>query len=325
MLKRTTRRARFGTATVAVIAVAATTINGSSSSAAKTSSTNKLRSILFVNPLPKYPQWREIGDCIASQAKARGVSETETGPSTGTLDAATMIQQVQQGIANHVGAILTFPASAEFEPVLEQARKAGIIVGTMYGAGAFKAANVDIGANFTQLGRAYVQTIAARKGIQHVGLIAQGLTGAAKAWTDSVQANAKKTKNVIIDAVVYTNDDPSKALDASVNLLTAHPDINILASHMGTATQGATQAIKEKGDVGKVVFVANGSSAIALQGLQNGTIYRVLVQSLCAGGTSAVNAIVGIGDGKKEPAAIAVPVQLVGIDAYKKLLTKGWS
>ncbi len=328
MRKRQTRRARFGAATVAMIAVAATIIDSSPSSAAQASSartTNKLRSILFVNPLPKYPQWRVIGDCVASQAKARGVSETETGPSTGTLDATTMIKQVQQGIANHVGAILTYPASPEFEPLLEQARKAGIIVGTMYGAGAFKAANVDVGANFVQLGQAYVRSIAARKGMQHVGLIAVGATGVGKVWTDSVEASAKKTKNVVVDGVVYTNDNPSKALDQAINLLTAHPAINVLASHMGTATQGATQAIKEKGDLGKVVFVGNGSSGAALQGLREGTIYTILLQSLCAGGTSAVDAVVGIANGKPEPAAIAVPVQLVGLAAYNKLLAKGWS
>ena len=36
---------------------------------APASAETKLKSLLFVNPLPKYPAWRLIGDCIAEQAK----------------------------------------------------------------------------------------------------------------------------------------------------------------------------------------------------------------------------------------------------------------
>lgn len=323
MFRLKTKRAGFGMATVAILTFAAATFDVSSGSAAP--SRSKPSSILFVNPLPKYPQWRVIGDCVAKQAKAQSVQETETGPTTGSLDAAVMIQQIQQGIANHVGALLTYPASPAFEPLLEQARKAGIIVATMYGAGAFKAANVDIGADFVKLGQAYADSIAGRKGPQHVGLIAVGPTGVGKVWIDAFRAEAKKVKNVSLDAVVYTNDDPTKALDASVNLLTAHPEINVLASHMGTATAGAVEAIKEKGDSGKVFFVANGSSGAALQGLKNHTIYRVLVQNLCKGGTAAVKAVVRIANGQSVPKAIAVQVKLIGLKSYKKYLAQGWS
>ena len=328
MLKRKTKRARFGAATVAIIALATSLLGGSPSFAAKapsSTSANKLRSLLFVNPLPKYPQWRLIGDCVAKQAKALGVPETEAGPSGGTLDAGVMIQQVQQGIANHVGAILTFPASAAFEPLFEQARKAGIIVGTMYGGGDFKAANVDIGADFAQLAKSTVQAIAERKGPQHVGLLVVGPSGAGKAYSDGFMAAAKKTKNVTVVAVVYTNDNPTVALEDSINLLTTHPDITILATHMGTVTQGATQAIKEKGYLGKAFLVGNGATGAALQGLKEGTIYRMLLQSLCAGGTSAVNALVGIAAGKPEPAFVPVPIMLVGLKDYYKYMAKGWS
>ncbi|RUU55016.1 hypothetical protein EOD04_32390, partial [Mesorhizobium sp. M2C.T.Ca.TU.009.01.2.1] len=78
-----------------------------------------LSSILFVNPLPKYPAWRLIGDCVANRAKELGIPATESGPTTGNLDATVMIQQIQQGIANKAGAILTFPATAGFVPVLQ--------------------------------------------------------------------------------------------------------------------------------------------------------------------------------------------------------------
>ena len=75
-----------------------------------------LKSILFVNPLPQYPAWRLIGDCVAKEAEAKGVPATESGPTDETVNTTVMMQQVQQGIANDVGAIVTFPATEGFVP-----------------------------------------------------------------------------------------------------------------------------------------------------------------------------------------------------------------
>src|ERR1700754_1349346 len=50
----------------------------------------------FVNPLPQYPAWRTIGDCMKDAATARGIDFTESGPTGGALDATKMIQQIQQ-------------------------------------------------------------------------------------------------------------------------------------------------------------------------------------------------------------------------------------
>ena len=79
-----------------------------------------IKSILFVNPLPKYPAWRLIGDCVAKEAQANNIPATESGPTDGTLNTTMMMQQVQQGIANEVGAIVTFPATDGFMPLLHK-------------------------------------------------------------------------------------------------------------------------------------------------------------------------------------------------------------
>src|SRR5215475_8870014 len=122
----------------ALVAVATLTASACSSSTASGSSTStstkKLSSLLFVNPLPNYPQWKLIGQCMSAEAKTLGVPYTETGP-TGVLNPVQMVQEVQTGIANKAGAIVTFPASLAFGPVLQQAHQAGIITGTMYGGG----------------------------------------------------------------------------------------------------------------------------------------------------------------------------------------------
>ncbi|MDQ0474094.1 sugar ABC transporter substrate-binding protein [Labrys wisconsinensis] len=284
-----------------------------------------LSSILFVNPLPKYPAWRLIGDCLASRAKELEIPVTESGPTGGALDATVMIQQIQQGIANKVGAIATFPATNGFVPVLQQAGKAGIRVGTFYGAaGTESGSGVNIGANFERVGEIFAEAIARRPGPQKVGLMAQGPSGAAKAFVDAFTAAAAKTANVTVTAVVYTNDDASKALDQASTLLTAHPDVNVIASHMGTATQGAVAAIKSKGLVGKVVFVANGIAGGGEQGLKDGTVYTLMLQDLCTAGSSMADSLAALALGKPVPAQIDVGVRMFGADDYKDYLAKGW-
>ena len=285
----------------------------------------ELKSILFVNPLPQYPAWRLIGDCVADAAKEAGVKETESGPTDGTLNTTMMIQQIQQGIANDVGAIITFPATDGFTPMLQQARDAGILVGTLYGAGGTESgADVNVGANFAVVGQIFAEAIAQRDGPQNVGLMIQGPSGAGKAFSEAFEAAAAKTDNVKVVAVVNTNDDASKALDQASALLTAHPEINVIASHMGTATQGATAAIKAKDLVGKVVFVANGPAGGGREGLSDGTVYRLMMQDLCNAGGQIVDALVKISDGESVPSNLDVGVKMFGEEGIQDYLDKGW-
>lgn len=284
-----------------------------------------VKSILFVNPLPKYPAWRLIGDCVAQRAKKLGIPETETGSTTGALDQNAMLEQIEQGIADRYGAILTFPATSGFAPLLQQAHKRGILVGTFWGsAGTQSGSNVNVGANFAQVGAIFVEAIAGRPGEQHVGLVVGGPTGAGKAFVDGFKAAAAKTKNITVEAVVFDNEDASKALDLTNALLAAHPDINVIASHTGTATQGATAAIKSRGLVGKVVFVANGTAGGGLHGLDDGTVYKLMLQDLCGAGDEMVDAIAKIAAGEPVPPQIDVGIQMFGKSQVAPYLAKGW-
>ena len=63
--------------------------------------------------------------------------------------------------------------------------------------------------------------------------------------------------NVKVVATAFDGGDPSKTVDVAEQLLTAHPETNILFSWEGTAVAGISTAIKEKGKVGKVFGVVN--------------------------------------------------------------------
>lgn len=279
-----------------------------------------LASAVFVNPLPQYPAWRTIGDCMADAAKARGIDFTESGPTGGTLDATKMIQQIQQATANKKGAIITFPASDAFTPVLQQAQQAGIVTGTLYGDGG----DVVVGPNYTELGKMYVDAIAKRPGQQNIGLMAQNDTGQAKQWADGVAAAAKATTNVKVVGTVYTNDDAAKALDQANALLTAHPEINVIASHMGSVTPGVVAAIKARNLVGKVVLVASGADNGGKEAVADGIAYGAWLQGLCEEGKTILDAVADKAAGKTVAAHIDAKEIIATKDDLTTLLGQGW-
>ncbi|HEV7708915.1 MAG TPA: sugar ABC transporter substrate-binding protein [Asanoa sp.] len=279
-----------------------------------------LTSAEFVNPLPQYPAWRTIGDCMADAAKARGIDFTESGPTGGTLDATKMIQQIQQATANKKGAIITFPASDAFTPVLQQAQKAGIITGTLYGDGG----DIVVGPNYTELGKMFVDSIAKRPGQQNLGLMAQSDTGQAKQWADGVAAAAKATPNVKVVGTVYTNDDAAKALDQANALLTAHPEINVIASHMGSVTPGVVAAIKARKLVGKVALVASGADNGGKEAVADGIAYGAWLQGLCEEGKTVLDAVADKAEGKTVAARIDAKETIGTKDDLTTLLGQGW-
>jgi len=298
--------------------------SGSSSGSGTTSAeAGKLESILFVNPLPNYPQWRLIGDCFRRAAEAQGIEASEAG-STGDLDPNEMLQQVQRGISAREGAIVTHPASAAFGPVLDQARAAGIVVGTMYGGEGTALGQFNTGPDFRALGRLFVEPLAERPGPQRVGLLAASPTGQAKDWVDGFKAAAAETDNVEVVGVVYTEDSPTKALSEANALLAAHPDINVLASHMGTATTPSVSAIKAKGLRGRAIMLANGGVGGGIEGAREGIVYRFMLQNLCKEGEDAVNAAVALAEGRTAPEQIEVEVAMVGLDDYETYEQRGW-
>lgn len=290
-------------------------------------------SVLFVNPLPNYPVWRLIGDCMADQADERGVEFSESGPTGQAIDATAMIEQIQQGIANNVGGIITLPASEAFGPLLQQARDAGIVTETMYGSGAADSgADINIGADWTAQGQMVIDQVAEIEGTKYVGLIAAGDTGVGGSWLDGVKAAAAEHDDIEIVGEVYTGDDSSQALTQVTALLTAHPEINVIATHMGTVTQGGVTALETAGRL-DVKFLAGGKDNGGIEGLESGAIYRLLLGDFCQVGKDAVDAVVDrieSGEGPAdEPVFISTTndqsLRYADLDEARELIDQGWS
>ena len=284
----------------------------------------KAMTIQFVNPLPSYPTWKQIGECMKEEAEARGADYTESGPTGQALDASAMIQQVQQAIANKKNAVVTMPVSDGFAPILKQAQDADVVTGTIYGPGGEESgADYNIGPDWTYIGETLVNAVAALPGDHVLGLVAAADSGLGKSWLDGVKAAVAKTDNVTIAGEVYTGDDATKALPQVTALLTAHPDVTEIVTHMGTTTPGATAAIKAKGRQGKTFLVAGGHDNGGTEAMEEGTANLMLLQDVCTLGKQMVDGVVDVHEGKT-PEEVPVQIAVVGKDEVQSYLDKGW-
>ncbi|MFI5959385.1 sugar ABC transporter substrate-binding protein [Cryptosporangium sp. NPDC051539] len=308
--------------TSAIVLVGLTACSdGTASTGPVTSGKPGAMTIQFVNPLPNYPTWKLIGDCMEKEAVKRGAEFTESGPSGQALDASAMIQQVQQAIANKKGAVITMPVSDGFAPVLKQAQSSGMVTGTLYGTPGD--ADINAGPDWSEIGQKLVSAVAALPGQHVLGLVAAADTGLGKSWLDGVKAAAATASNVKIAGEVYTGDDAAKALPQVNALLTAHPDVTEIVTHMGTTTPGAVAAIKSQGRKGKTFLLAGGHDNGGTEALQEGTANLVLLQNVCSLGTELVDGVMDVHEKKPAP-TVPVRIQVVGKDQMQALLDQGW-
>ncbi|WP_249998509.1 substrate-binding domain-containing protein [Actinoplanes sp. M2I2] len=280
--------------------------------------------IQFVNPLPSYPTWRLIGDCMKEEAEKNGADFTMSGPTGQGLNAGAMIQQVQQATATKKDAVITFPAGEGFNQVLKQAQASGVVTGTFYGpGGADSGADINAAPDFGVIGSQLVEAVSALPGEHVIGLVAAAGTGLGKSWLDGVKAAVAKTGNVSIAGEVYTGDDAAKALPQVTGLLTAHPDITQILTHMGTTTPGAVSAIKARGLQGKAFLLAVGHDNGGTEALKSGSGNLMLMQNVCLLGKDMVDRVVAKQEGRATP-PIPVGIEVVGQDRMQKYLDEGW-
>jgi ribose transport system substrate-binding protein len=122
---------------------------------------------------------------------------------------------------------------------------------------------------------------------------------------------AAKFPRMQIVARQYSMSDRSKAMTATENFLTAHPDLKGIFASAEPASVGAALALKSRGLAGKVKFVAFDASDTMIEDLKNGVIDAMVVQDPFKMGFEAVETLVQKLNGQTPPKKIDLPAQLV--------------
>ncbi len=109
---------------------------------------------------------------------------------------------------------------------------------------------------------------------------------------------AKEFPKIHIAAQQYGLSDRAKAMAATENILTAHPDLDGLFASSEPSSVGAALAIKARGLTGKLKFVSFDSAPSMIEDLKAGTISAMVVQDPYRIGYEAVRTLVDKINGK---------------------------
>lgn len=114
-----------------------------------------------------------------------------------------------------------------------------------------------------------------------------------------------------IVAQQFGQSDRSKAMAATENILTAHPDLDGLFASSEPSSVGASLALKSRGLGGKVHLVAFDSSDGMVEDLKAGVIAAMVVQDPFRMGHDAVKTIVEKLNGQTPPKKIDLSARVV--------------
>jgi ribose transport system substrate-binding protein len=112
------------------------------------------------------------------------------------------------------------------------------------------------------------------------------------------EALAQEFPGLQLVAEQYSMSDRAKAMSAAENILTAHPQLDGLFASSEPSSVGAAQAVKSRGLVGKMKFVAFDSSEGLVADLNEGVIDALVAQDPFKMGYEAVRAVTDKLNGK---------------------------
>lgn len=146
----------------------------------------------------------------------------------------------------------------------------------------------------------------ANKSPCHVGL----MEGVANFPYDKEQegpfkAELAKFSNVKLDAITYGGYTNATGLKAAQDLLTAHPDLNVVASFGDNQSLGIYDAIKGAGKTGQIKITSVGGTADAVKEIKAGRWFASTVALPYNEMVVAMNAVVGAARGVKTAIGIA--------------------
>lgn len=197
------------------------------------------------------------------------------GPSQ--ADAAAQVQLVESLIAQGVDAICIVPFSVEaVEPVLQKARRQGIIVISHEAAG-LRNIDYDIEAfDNHAYGAKLMEKLGEQMGGEgkYVATVGSLTSQSQMEWIDGAVAYQKQHFPKMQEATrrIETYDDATTDYNKLKEVLTAYPDLKgILGAPMPTSA-GAGRLISERNLQGKLFFSGTGLVSVAGEYLKNGAI-----------------------------------------------------
>ncbi|MGF1909730.1 ABC transporter substrate-binding protein [Vibrio kasasachensis] len=261
--------------------------------------------------------WQTVKLGSDTAAKELGVKTSFVGPAAET-QVSEQIQLMEDMMARRPDAILlaALDSNALVIPV-EEAKSRGIEIATFDSGINSDIPKSFIATNNIKAGADAATTLANMiDGKGKVGIIAHvaGTQSAVERSQGFIDAIAEKYPNIEVLEVQYSDGDPQKAMDKTIDMVRANPDLAAVYATNEGATLGVANAIDSLGLAGelKVMGFDNTEGIIAF--LKAGTIQGFVVQDAYQIGYQGLTTLYNVLEGKKVSNIIDIPVKVVTMD-----------
>ncbi len=253
---------------------------------------------------------------VDEYAEETGLNVYQKG--TAQIDATLQAQLIQDLIAQGVDALCVVPVDLEsIEPVLEQAREAGIVVITHEGA-ALENIDYDIEAfSNAGYGAFIMDNLAEAMGETGVytTMVASLTNGSHNEWADAGVAHQKEAypNMQLLEAEprVESNDNGDVAYNVSKELFKKYPNLKGVMGTSSYDAPGVARAIEELGLIGKAFTSGTGMPLDNAALLESGVVQSLTLWDPALAGKAMISLAKKVLDGEE----ISGVVDL-GVDGY---------
>jgi rhamnose transport system substrate-binding protein len=223
-----------------------------------------------------FPYFELTGE--GAKAAATELGDTLTYAGADHAEVSLQVETLQNFVTQKPdGIILAAIDLNAVAPVLKDARKKGIVVGTYDADAAVPARDLFVNQlSYEQAARVMLDAalIDAPEGGE-IAFIAASPTSPnhvahMKIMTELTQKEDKYKVFHVVDTQ-YANDDDAKSYDVAVNLMQAHPDLKVIISSSAVSAPAAARAIEATGKVGKVWATGFALPSAIKRYLENGS------------------------------------------------------
>lgn len=256
---------------------------------------------------------------VQEYAAETGLNVYQKG--TDEIDATKQAQLVQDLIAQGVDAICVVPVDPEsIEPVLKQAKDAGIVVITHEGA-ALENVDYNIEAfSNTGYGAFIMDNLAEAMGEEGVytTMVASVTNASHNEWADAAVEHQKKTyPNMTLlenEPRVESNDNGDTAYNVAKELFKKYPDLKGIMGTSSFDAPGVARAIEELALTDKAFTSGTGMPSDNAGLLKSGVVKSLTLWDPAQAGKAMISLAVKVLDGEE----ITVPLDL-GIEGYDNM------
>lgn len=263
---------------------------------------------IFVTPLFAHPVWQIAQDGFNAAAEDFNFRGDWVGPHI--IDVDEMIRQIETAIAMGADGIITQGINPEaMVPVLNQSYAAGIPVVVVNSdiPGANRLAY--LGTDPTMLGALGAQAILERLGDEpaNVGFIVAAIDNQialemVAGYSQVFETHPAGFQNL---TMVADQGDVLTAVQHTENMITTHPELNVIVTVSGAAPGAAARVVRERDMVGDIIIMGIDDIDETIEGIRDGAIYATMTQNFFRKGYQASQWLAEyIREGRTPPALI---------------------